>query len=71
MTFSTTIMCSFLERKSKQRWSTIPPISTNRTIISHFKQLNTKKGQRHMILKIQMFTSDRHINVAELNLLFL
>jgi hypothetical protein len=31
-----------------QWWSTIPPISTKRTIISHFKPLNIKKRPRHM-----------------------
>ena len=33
----------FLERKFKQRWSTIPPISTKRTITPHLKSLNITK----------------------------
>ena len=31
-----------INRKFKQWWSTIPPISTKQTIISHFNSLNTK-----------------------------
>jgi hypothetical protein len=31
------------ELKCKQGWSTIPPISTKRTMISHLKLLNTKQ----------------------------
>jgi len=32
-----------MKRKIKQWWSTIQPISTNRTTISHLKSLNIKK----------------------------
>ena len=32
-----------MKRKSIQRWSTIPPISTKWTITSHLNSLNTKK----------------------------
>jgi hypothetical protein len=32
-----------MKRKLKQRWSTIPPISTKGTITSHFNVLNTQK----------------------------
>jgi hypothetical protein len=32
-----------MKRKLKQRWSTIPAISTKGTITSHFNALNTKK----------------------------
>jgi len=34
---------TFMKKKFKQRWSTIPPISTNRTIPSHLISLNKKK----------------------------
>jgi hypothetical protein len=33
-----------MKRKSRQRWSTIPPISTKQTIICHLISLNTKRG---------------------------
>jgi hypothetical protein len=33
-----------MKRKFNQWWSTIPPISTKRTITSHFNSLNSKKG---------------------------
>jgi len=33
-----------MKRKFKQWWSTIPPISTKRTIASHLKQLKKKRG---------------------------
>jgi len=32
------------KRKLKQWWSTIPPISTNQAITSHFNSLHTKNG---------------------------
>jgi len=35
---------NILKRKFKQRWSTILPISTKRTITSHPKSLNIKKN---------------------------
>jgi hypothetical protein len=35
---------SIMKRKSKQRWSTIPPISTKQPIICHLNSLNTKRG---------------------------
>jgi len=33
-----------MKRKFKQQWSTIPPISTKRTITSHIKQTKRKKN---------------------------
>jgi len=42
-----------MKRKFKQWWSTIPPISTKWTIISHLNSLNIKKP-RHMTLEIQV-----------------
>ena len=32
-----------MKSKFKQRWSTIPPISTKQTVTSHLSSLNTKK----------------------------
>ena len=32
-----------LKRQFKHRWSTIPPISTKRTVPSHLNSLNTNK----------------------------
>jgi hypothetical protein len=46
----------FMKRKFKQWWSTIQPISTKRTITSHFLTLHKKKQKkppRHMMLKIR------------------
>jgi hypothetical protein len=34
---------AIMKRKVKQRWSTIPPISTKRTITFHLNSLYTKK----------------------------
>jgi hypothetical protein len=50
-----------IKRKFKQWWSTIPPISTKRTITSNLNSLNTKKKD---MLKIQVLAWDRHKNVA-------
>ena len=36
-----------MKRKYKQWWSTIPPISTNRTISSHLKSPNITKTTTH------------------------
>jgi len=52
--------------KFKQRWQTIPPISTKWTVTTHINSLNTERP-RHMTLKIQVQAWDRHKNVAELN----
>ena len=38
-----------MKRKSKQWWSTIPPISTKRTTTSHPKSLNMKKNMTYDI----------------------
>ena len=35
------------KRKYKQRWSTIPPISTKQTTSSHLKPLNIKQTMTH------------------------
>jgi hypothetical protein len=37
------IEVNIMKRKNKQWWSTIPPISTKRKIISHLKSLSIKK----------------------------
>ena len=34
----------------KQGWSTIPPILTKQTTISHFRQLTTKRPQQYYII---------------------
>ena len=49
----------------KQRWSTIPPISTKQTITSHLNSLNTKQGDHDMTLELLAW--DRHKNVAGLS----
>jgi hypothetical protein len=49
--------------KFKQRWSTMPPISTKRRITSHLNPLNIKRP-RHMTLEIRVLDWDRHKNVA-------
>ena len=41
--FTIFAVCSIMKRKCKQRWSTIPPISTKRTSTSQLKSLNTIK----------------------------
>ena len=59
---------SVMRRKFKQWWSTIPkPITTKRTITSHLRSLNTKRGPGHMMLEIQVLAWDRHEIVVELN----
>jgi len=58
---------NLLTKKFKQRWSTILPISTKRTITSHLNALRTRKRPRHMTLEIQVLVWDRHTNVAGLN----
>ena len=42
-----------MKRKSKQRWSTIPPISTKQTIICHLNSLNTKRGNTRYVNILQ------------------
>ena len=37
------ILQCYEKKVYKQRWSTIPPMSTKRTITSHLKSLNLKK----------------------------
>ena len=56
------ILCPNMERKFKQCWSTIPPISTKQTITSHLKSLTPKRRQ-HMRLEIQVLSWDRHKNI--------
>ena len=51
------------KRKLKQWWSSIPPISTKRTITSHLKLLNTKR-QQHMRLEIQVLVWNRQTDVV-------
>ena len=40
-----------LKRKLKQRWSIFPLITTERTIASHLKSMNTKKMTTHEVGK--------------------
>jgi hypothetical protein len=47
----------------KQRWSTIPPISTKQTITSHLNSLNIKQGDHDMTLEMELLPWDRHKNV--------
>ena len=54
------------EKKDKQWWSTILPISSKQTTISHLKSLNTKRP-RHVALEIQCLAMVGHKNVARLN----
>jgi len=56
-----------MKRKFKQWWSSIPPISTKRTITSHLNW--TQKRPRHMTLEIKVLAWDSHKHVARLNLL--
>jgi hypothetical protein len=42
-------------------------IKTKLTIISRIKQLNTKKEQKPVALKIQVLALDNHENVASLS----
>ena len=49
-----------MKRKFKQWWLTILQISTKRTIISHFKSLNTKRPPHIMTLDIQVLTWDSY-----------
>ena len=51
----------------KQRWSTIPPISTKQTITSHLNSLNIKQGDHDMTLEMELLPWDRHKNVAGLS----
>ena len=54
-----------MNRKFKQRWKSIPPISTKGTITSHLNSMNKKR--QHMMLEIYVLACDRHINVVVLN----
>jgi len=48
--------------------SSILPISTKRTIKSHFKWTNrTQKRPSHLTMEIQIMAWDRHKYVVELN----
>ena len=56
------------EKKNKQWWSTIPPISTKWTITSHIKSWNIKKRTQPieiMALWIMVVAWDKHTNSAE------
>jgi len=55
-----------MKRKLNQ-WSSVPPISTKRTITSHLNPLNTHKRPQHMALEIQVLAWDRHKYVVGLN----
>jgi len=48
------------------RWSSIPPISTLRTITSHLNSLNRNRPQ-YMTLEIQVLAWNRHTNIVGLN----
>jgi len=57
-----------MKRKFNKRWSTIPPISTKRTITSSSSRLTEhKKHPGILTLEIKMLTWNRHINVAGIN----
>jgi len=50
-----------MKRKFRPRRSTIPPISTKRTIASHLKSLNIKKKiPRRITLEIKALALDVH-----------
>jgi len=55
-----------MKRMFKQWWSTIPPISTKRTITSHLKPLNAKRPG-HMAFEIWVLDWNRHTNLEALN----
>ena len=57
-----------MKRKLKQWWSSMPPISTNRTITSQLNSLNIQIP-RHVTLEIQVLACDMDNNMAGLNLL--
>jgi hypothetical protein len=57
------IIFFYYEKKMKQWWSIIPPISTTRTITSHFISLNAKRPQ-HMTFAIQASVWDRNKNLT-------
>ena len=48
-----------MKRNFKERWLTIPLISTNRTFASHYKSLNTKLP-RQITLEIKVLAMERH-----------
>ena len=58
-----------MKRKFKQQWSTIPPISTKRTITSHLLTEHKKRPQ-HATFEIQVLAWDRHKNMVGLNRLY-
>ena len=55
-----------MNRNFNQCWSTVPLISTKRTITSHLSSLNIKREQ-HLTLEITVLAWDRHKNVAGFN----
>jgi len=57
-----------MKRKFKQWCSTIPPISTKRTITSHLSWSHwLQRRSQHMTLEIHVLSWDRHNNMTGLN----
>ena len=57
---------NYLWKESSHR-SSIPPISTKRTITPNLNSLSTKEKPQHMTMEIQILAWDRHKMVTELN----
>ena len=49
----TNVLLNMVKRKFKQRWSTIPSVSTKQTTISHLNSLNTKQ-EAHLVIHMQI-----------------
>ena len=52
-TCTCTCILKTMKRNFKQWWTTIPPISTKRTITSHLKSVNIKKTMKYAGLSIK------------------